>query len=128
MAHNSKKTCTNSSFTRGCGQGKDADQTDVKEPVSLRRQVLEWLRADLAAWRQRLENELDKVRPEVRQKMLHWQQDKDLAGVRGAEALAKLPAGERQDWQKLWGEVKELAKRVAMTQPELIPPPTPVGD
>jgi len=103
LAHNSKKTCTNSSFTRGCGQGKDADQTDVKEPVSLRRQVLEWLRADLNAWRQLLEKEPDKARPMVRQQMQHWQQAKDFAGVRGPEALAKLPIGERQGLAKAMG-------------------------
>jgi tetratricopeptide (TPR) repeat protein/tRNA A-37 threonylcarbamoyl transferase component Bud32 len=112
----------------GCGQGKDADQTDVKERVRLRRQAQEWLRTDLAAWRRFLEKEPDKARPVVRQQMQHWQQDKDFAGVRGAEALAQLPAGERQDWQKLWGEVEELAKRAVPPQPELIPLPTAVGD
>ena len=39
-----------------------------------------------------------------------WQQDRDVAGVRGAEALSKLPEGERQDWQKLWQEVEALRK------------------
>ena len=106
-----------------CGQGKDADQTDDKERVRLRRQALEWLRADLAAWRQLLEKEPDKARPVVRRQMRHWQQDKDFAGVRGPEALAKLPEGERQDWQKLWEEVEALAKRAAPPKRELVPPP-----
>jgi hypothetical protein len=37
--------------------------------------------------------------------MDHWQKDTDLAGVRDAAALAKLPAAERAVWQKLWAEV-----------------------
>jgi Tfp pilus assembly protein PilF len=95
----------------GCGQGKDADQTDGKERARLRRQSLEWLRADLTAYRKLLDKEPDKAAPLVRQQMLHWQQDTDLAGVRGAEALAKLPEAERQDWQKLWADVAELLAR-----------------
>jgi tetratricopeptide (TPR) repeat protein len=106
----------------GCGQGQDADKLTTEERARLRLQSLAWLRAELAAWRKMLEKEPDKARPLVRQQMQHWQQDKDFAGVRGPEALAKLPEGERQDWRKLWEEVEGLAKRAALTQPELIPP------
>jgi hypothetical protein len=47
----------------------------------------------------------------VRDKMRHWQADLDLAGVRGPEALAKLPEAERQEWQKLWDDVADVLKR-----------------
>ena len=94
------------------GQGKDADKLDEKERARLRQQTLAWLRADLAAWRKILDKEPVKARPFVRQSMQHWQQDTDLAGVRG-DALAKLPETERQDWRKLWQEVEELGKRAA---------------
>jgi serine/threonine protein kinase/Flp pilus assembly protein TadD len=97
----------------GCGQGKDADQSDDKERVRLRRRALDWLHADLAAYQQLLDKEPDKVRPVVLQRMQHWQQDKDFAGVRGSEALAKLPEAERQEWQKLWAEVDELRQKAA---------------
>jgi hypothetical protein len=52
---------------------------------------LTWLRADLAAWRKQLESDEAKVRPAVQKRMQHWLRDTDLAGVRGPEALAKLP-------------------------------------
>ena len=107
----------------GCGQGKDADQTDDKERVRLRRQALEWLRTELAAWRQLLEKEQDKARPVVLRQMQDWQQDKAFAGVRGAEALAKFPEMERLDWQELWGEIETLGNRAAMPERELVPPP-----
>jgi serine/threonine-protein kinase len=94
----------------GCGQGKDADQTDEKERARLRRQAITWLRADLAAWRQLLDKEPVKMRAVVQKTMQHWQQDNDFAGVRGPEALSKLPEDERQDWQKLWQEAEALRK------------------
>jgi hypothetical protein len=37
--------------------------------------------------------------------MQHWLKDDDFAGVRGEEALAKLPESERREWQKLWAAV-----------------------
>jgi tetratricopeptide (TPR) repeat protein len=96
----------------GCGQGKDADQTDDKERLRLRCQALEWLRADLAAYRQLLDKGPDKARP-IANLMHLWQQDKDFAGVRGPEALAQLAEAERAEWSKLWQEVAALGKQAA---------------
>ena len=44
--------------------------------------------------------------------MKHWQQDSDLAGVRDAAALEKLPAEERAACEKLWADVAALLKKV----------------
>jgi hypothetical protein len=41
----------------------------------------------------------------------HWLEDTDFAGVRGPEALAKLPEMEREPWQKLWDDVAKTLKR-----------------
>jgi hypothetical protein len=38
----------------------------------------------------------------------HWQKDPDLAGLRDAAALARLPAGEQTEFRKLWAEVAAL--------------------
>ncbi len=97
----------------GCGQGKDADQTDDKERSRLHRQAQDWLRADLAAYRRDLERLPDKAGPVIRERMQHWLEDTDFAGVRGPAALAKLPEAERPDWQKLWQEVEALRQRAA---------------
>jgi serine/threonine-protein kinase len=96
----------------GCRQGKDADRTDDKERTRLRRQAISWLRDELAAWRQLLGKGPDKMRAVVEQKMKSWQQDTDFAGVRGPEAISKLPEDERQAWQKLWQEVEALRNSV----------------
>jgi tetratricopeptide (TPR) repeat protein len=99
----------------GCGQGKDADQSDARERTRLRRQALDWLRADLAAYRRLLDKEPDKVRATVGDRMQHWLQDKDFSGVRG-EALDKLPEAEHKEWQRLWQEVEALRQRATSPQ------------
>jgi tetratricopeptide (TPR) repeat protein len=92
----------------GCGQGKDADQSDDRERGRLRRQAVDWLRADLAAYRRLLEKAPDRAGPAIRERLRHWQQDTNFAGIREAEALAKLPEAERAAWQKLWADVAGL--------------------
>jgi Tfp pilus assembly protein PilF len=95
----------------GCGRGKDAAALGAGERTRLRRQALAWLRADLKAWGQQLDQNPDKTRPLVAQRMQHWQGDADFAGVRGSEALERLPEAERQEWQKLWEDVATLRQR-----------------
>jgi serine/threonine protein kinase/Flp pilus assembly protein TadD len=101
----------------GCGQGKDADKLDERERTRLRQQALTWLQADLGAWRKQLERDEEKARPVVQQTMQHWLRDTDFAGVRGPEPLAKLPQGERQDWQKLWADVTDLFTKAGGKSP-----------
>jgi tetratricopeptide (TPR) repeat protein/tRNA A-37 threonylcarbamoyl transferase component Bud32 len=110
--HRYKAACA--AALAGCGQGKDAAELDEKERVRLRTQALDWLRADLDAWSGLLKKLPDTIRPLVIKKMQHRQADPDFAGVRG-DALAKLPADERQAWQQLWADVANLLAR-AKTQ------------
>src|SRR5262249_33245604 len=95
----------------GCGVGRDADKLDAKEKKKLRRQALAWLLADLAAWTKEMAKDTPEARSAVAEMMRHWQADIALAGVRGPEALAKLPEAERQEWQKLWDDVADMLKR-----------------
>jgi serine/threonine-protein kinase len=93
----------------GCGWGADATSLDDAERPRLRRQALDWLRADLVAWGQLLEKEPDQARARVQKMLRHWQWDGDFAGVRG-EALAKLPESKRQAWRQLWADVEQTLK------------------
>jgi tetratricopeptide (TPR) repeat protein len=97
----------------GCGQGIDADKLDAKERARLRRQALDWLRADLKAYREVMEKNADKAVALIAQRMQHWLQDADFAGVRETESLARLPEDERPKWRKPWEEVEALRKRTA---------------
>jgi serine/threonine-protein kinase len=78
----------------GCGQGEDANKLDDKELARLRWQALDWLRAELAAYRKLLGSGKPADRM-VWQKLRQWGSDPDLAGLRDQQALAKLPAAER---------------------------------
>ena len=97
----------------GCGQGQDADGLDEKERARLRRQALDWLAAELGAVRSLLEKGPDAKRPAIAQYLQHWQEDADLAGVRGEEALPKLSEAELPDWRKLWQDIEALRQRAA---------------
>jgi tetratricopeptide (TPR) repeat protein len=106
----------------GCGRGKDAEKLDDQEYARLRRQALDWLRADLEAKARLLDEGPDPVRSaaEVGNALRHWQVDPDLAGLRGPEALARLPGAERGSWQKLWTDVAATLTR-AWATPEKKP-------
>ena len=69
------------------------------------------MRADLTAWGKRLDKNPEMAKPAVAQTLAHWLEDTDFNGVRGAEALAKLPEGERDAWQQLWKDVETLRER-----------------
>jgi tetratricopeptide (TPR) repeat protein len=97
----------------GCGEGADVDKLDSKERARLRQQGLDWLRADVKAYRLVLEKPQGKAGPAIAKQMQHWLQDDDFAGVRSTDALARLPKAERQEWEKLWQEVNALRQRAA---------------
>jgi Flp pilus assembly protein TadD len=93
------------------GQGQDACQLGAEERTHLRHQALTWLRNDLRAWGQQLEQHPDQTRPRVVEAMHHWQRDPVFAGLRGPEALGRLPVAERREWQTLWEDVAALLRR-----------------
>jgi eukaryotic-like serine/threonine-protein kinase len=93
------------------GRGKDARKLDAPARARLRRQALDWLRADLRQWAGHLEKGSPQLRLILGRTLEHWLLDSDLAGVRGERALAGLAAEERRGWRQLWAEVETtLAK------------------
>jgi hypothetical protein len=93
------------------GAGKDEPQLDDVAKEKLRGQALGWLKAELAAWTKLRESGPSQERAVIVQRMIHWKQDTDLAGIRDADALAKLPGEEQKVWQALWADVDALLKR-----------------
>ncbi len=93
----------------GCGLGKDAPAAADRQ--RWRKKALEWLRADLALWAKRVEGRSDEARRQARAALGRWRQSEGLACVRGPEALAALPAEEREGWRKLWADVDALLAR-----------------
>jgi len=70
--------------------------------AKLRRQALGWLQAEWATLGRLLESA---PREDIVQTLNSWRKDADLAGIRDAAALAKLPAAEAKEWQALWAEI-----------------------
>jgi serine/threonine-protein kinase len=95
----------------GWGRGEGGDKLSDDEQARWRRKARDWLRADLAAWRARLDKDGARFRVPVRQLLAHWQADTDLEGIRGPDALDRLPSAERQEWQAFWNDVNELLRR-----------------
>jgi serine/threonine-protein kinase len=95
----------------GCGQGEDAGQLDDKERARLRRQALDWLKADLALWIRQTASAKPEERAAVQRMLNHWQADSDLAGLRDDNELKKLPAAERDECRQLWADVAAVLEK-----------------
>jgi tetratricopeptide (TPR) repeat protein len=88
----------------GTGQGRDAPAADAR--VDLRRQALEWLRADLTAYRRGFDPGWPRAATD--KALDHWLTDPDLTLVRQSIAIGLLPADERAGWTALWADVRKL--------------------
>ena len=93
------------------GQGKEDPKPDERQRARLRKQALDWLRADLAAWSKQLDDNRPMLRPTLLQIVGHWKEDEDLAAIRDKGFLAKLPESEREAFRKLWADVDQLLKK-----------------
>ncbi len=96
----------------GCARGEDAAKLDDQERARLRRQALDWLRADLALRVKQAASTQPKDRAAAQEALSDWLRDTDLAGVRG-DAVTKLPEAERGGWRKLWADVAATRARAA---------------
>jgi tetratricopeptide (TPR) repeat protein len=107
----------------GCGKSRDDPPPNDAAMAKLRAQALEWLKAELHDWFEALEQKPPGQGKSVERVMTYWKNELDLAGVRDADALAKLPDSERQAWQKLWSEVDALNRKAQGKSPESVTQP-----
>jgi len=96
----------------GCGKCKDNPAPDEAARTRLRRQALDWLRAELEAWNRHVATEGSRVSENFQFYVGQYRSDGDLAGVRDPEALAKLPEEEQKAWRAFWAEVDSALKTV----------------
>jgi tetratricopeptide (TPR) repeat protein len=102
----------------GCGQTKDDPPLDDAARARWRKQAIDWLKADLAAWTKILEGGTPQARQAVSKALQHWKADPDLAGLRDPSALGKHPEYEQKACRALWADVDALlAKARAATKP-----------
>jgi tetratricopeptide (TPR) repeat protein len=93
------------------GIGGDVNRLDDAECARLRAQALGWLRADLGLWAKQLKTETAQARTAVKERLQHWQRDPDLAGLRDAAGIGRLPEAEWGPCLKLWADVDALLRR-----------------
>jgi tetratricopeptide (TPR) repeat protein len=97
------------------GQGDDAAGLGEPEREGLRKQARDWLRLDLAAWAKKVDTGTAADRIQAQKTLAPWRDDPDLAGLRDADNLEKLPPDERQECRALWQEVAALLRRTRAT-------------
>ena len=95
----------------GCGRGDDAAGLGEPGRRNWRKQARECLQLDLAAWAKKLDTGTAADRIQARKTLSQWQQDPDLAGLRDAAALDKLPPAECQECRALWNDVDARLER-----------------
>jgi serine/threonine-protein kinase len=95
----------------GSGKSKDGPPLGQEAQQRLRRQALDWLKADLAYWTKQVETSRPQAKVIVSQHLQHWKTDPDLAGIRDREALKRLPEDERNTWGAFWGNVDSVLGR-----------------
>ena len=101
------------------GQAHDEPPLDDAAKTTLRRQALDWLKAELDFYRKQLENGKPIERAAVNGELLAWQKDGNLAGLRDAAALAQLPEDEQKAFTQFWADVGELLhKAVSYVPPD----------
>ena len=99
------------------GRGKDDSKSDDTARAKLRQQAFDWLKTELRVWSKLVETANPQQSASITRTLQHWQEDTDLASIRDAEALAKLPEAERKEWESLWADVESLLKRAQAQAP-----------
>jgi serine/threonine protein kinase/tetratricopeptide (TPR) repeat protein len=94
----------------GHGDG-DAEKLDAPERARWRRQAIAWLRADLEAVVKVLDAANPAERPGLLTALRRWKADPDLASLRDADQVGKLPDDERALIEKLWSDHDAMLKR-----------------
>jgi len=92
-------------------QGKDDPPPDAPTRAKLRSQSLGSLKAELAAWAKFADSGQPQANAMAVQALERWKKDPDLASIRDADTLAKLPDQERQAWRAVWAEVDALVRK-----------------
>jgi hypothetical protein len=100
------------------GRGRDVPPPDDATKAKLRQQALGWLRAELDTWSNLLGSANGPQPGSIARTLEYWQTEPDLAGIRDPDALAKVPADERDSFTELWTDVAALRKQAEASKAE----------
>jgi tetratricopeptide (TPR) repeat protein len=100
------------SVQAGLGKGEDAADLDEGERERLRRQGLDWLKAELVEWKKVFDRTPPMARHTIRLGLEQLHTNPEFACTREPAVLEQLTPGERDGWKEFWNEVEGLMKQV----------------
>ena len=92
------------------GKGKDEPAPDNAAKARLRAQALDWLKTELATFASVIGRAPPGQKTVLIRTVEDWKSTPEMAGIRDAEALKKLPEEEQMPWRTLWAGVDTLIK------------------
>jgi tetratricopeptide (TPR) repeat protein len=100
------------------GFGRDVDTAELneKERARWRQQARTWMRADVAAWTQKLDTGAKADRELVQKVSARWWADPGLAWLHDASLVEGLPPAERQECLALWQDAEAVVRRAQTTR------------
>jgi tetratricopeptide (TPR) repeat protein/tRNA A-37 threonylcarbamoyl transferase component Bud32 len=99
-----------SAVLASAGAGRNAPPPADRPPF--RAQALAWLRTELTS-HQKAAGTGPAAHSVVQKIMKHWLSDADLVSVRDPAAVGQLPQAERDAWNQLWADVRQLQTTTA---------------
>jgi eukaryotic-like serine/threonine-protein kinase len=90
------------------GDDKNEPSPDAARSALLRQRAMKWLKIELDTWAKLLDEGKPDDAATVAFTLAYWRTDSELASIRDAAVLDKIPADERKDWRDLWSEVDAL--------------------
>jgi tetratricopeptide (TPR) repeat protein len=106
-----RSNAARSAVLAGLGKGDATPALDEPARARARKQAVDWLKADLASWAERVESGPMRARAIVARTLRYWKEDRDLSGIRDEAALKALPEDEQKACRVLWAEVDALLTR-----------------
>jgi serine/threonine-protein kinase len=97
----------------GTGGGTDAGALTDAERAQWRAKAREWVQEELAGADAA---QGDAARQQLLATLTYWSASPELSGVRDKNALELLPAGERDEWARLWDRVAAVMTRLRAPQ------------
>ena len=110
-------------YTAACaaalaGSGTRGDPPpDEAARNQMRRQALDWLRAELSALSKLVAEGGDAGRDQAASTLNHWKRDSDLTCVREGESPVKLAEPEWDEWRRFWADVEALLAKAGVSSP-----------
>lgn len=92
------------------GKGLSTENLSETDKLKLRLQALTWFKKEFESMTQVYQEGKAAEKATIAQIVSNWHENSNLSSVRDQQALDLLPADERQQWRKIWNQLKELAQ------------------